>query len=110
MWGRPPRQPAPGNPARRGLEPGAQVAYVDQGQAPAQRGRFQVGWAGHAAVRVHHLTAHPDRGQASPDARSAADTPVATVVEAVRDFLVGLTAAVGRDAAESASRAQEPFS
>ena len=47
----------------------------------------------------------------SPPARpSAADTPVATVVEAVRDFLVGLTAAVGRDAAESASRAQEPFS
>jgi uncharacterized protein (DUF362 family) len=46
---------------------------------------------------------------AAPARTPLANTPVATVIATIGDFLVGLGAAVSRDAAESANRMQRPF-
>lgn len=48
-------------------------------------------------------------GPPAPIRPSWPDTALGTLVEAVGDFLAGLTAALGRDTAESASPAQRPF-
>jgi len=45
----------------------------------------------------------------APIRPSQTDTALGAAVEAIGDFLAGLTAALGRDAAESVSRAQKPF-
>lgn len=46
----------------------------------------------------------------TPARSSLADTPIAAAAQEIRDFFSGLTAAVGRDEAESAKRIQRPFS
>jgi len=64
------------------------------------------------AVRVdedgfRHFDASPS--ECAPAGSPVADAPVAAVTRAIRDFLDGLGAAVGRDGAESAKRMQRPF-
>jgi len=49
-------------------------------------------------------------GASTPARASPPDTPVAAVTQAIRDFLAGLSAAVGRDETESAQRMQRPYS
>jgi hypothetical protein len=55
-----------------------------------------------------HFEASPRERTQTPT--PVADTPIVAVTQAIRDFLAGLVAAVGRDEAESAKRMQRPFS